>query len=340
MTQDPVIVEVTRGARVESMHRGAIAIARPDGELVAALGDVTRPVFPRSAIKPLQALPLIETGAADRFGFGQREIAIACASHAGTPEHAAVVAGALARAGLDLSALGCGVHEPLDAAAARELIRTGLAPTALNHNCSGKHAGMLATAVSRGEPPGGYWLPDHPVQGRVRGVLEDMTGQSLGAEMRGIDGCSVPNWAIPLASLAAAFARFVSADGLSPERRAACRRLAEACWAEPVLVAGRGRLDTEVMRRVPGKVLMKSGAEGVHCGAFPELGLGFALKIDDGGKRAADLASAALVARFYPATDGCGPDRVSRNFRGLEVGEMRMSEAFARALATAGPKPG
>ena len=330
---NPILVELTRGARPESVHAGAIAVARADGELIAAIGEVEQPTFPRSAIKPLQALPLLETGAADRYAFGARELALACGSHSGTPEHAATVANMLALAGLAGSALGCGAQEPLDGVAARELVRAGLAPTALNHNCSGKHAGMLATAAHMAEPIDAYWLPDHPVQMRIRATLEDMTGRPLGADVRGIDGCSVPNWAIPLRRLAAAFARFVTGEGVRPERAQACRRLAEACWAQPWLVAGQGRLDTRAMGRLPGKVLIKSGAEGVHCGGFPALGLGFALKIDDGGKRAAELVAASLVSHYYPeAAQVLGPKAPLQNFRGLTVGEIRLSCALSAFL--------
>jgi len=330
---NPILVELTRGARRESMHTGAIAVAAADGSLVGALGGVEQPIFPRSAIKPLQALPLLQTGAADRYAFGARELALACGSHAGTPEHTAAVATMLAMAGLDASALGCGTQEPLDAAAARDLVRNGRTPTPLNHNCSGKHAGMLATALHMAEPIDSYWLPDHPVQLRIQATLEDMTGQRLGAEMRGIDGCSVPNWAVPLTRLARAFARFVSGEGVSGERADACRRLAQSCWDEPRLVAGHGRLDTRALASLPGKVLIKSGAEGVHCGGFPELGLGFALKIDDGSKRAADLVAANLVSELYPeAAHVLLPQASLTNFRGLTVGEIRAAAALTSFL--------
>lgn len=331
---NPVLVELTRGLWRESVHAGAVAVARANGELVAAVGDVARPIFPRSAIKPLQALPLIETGAADRYALGARELAIACASHSGTREHAATVAKMLLMAGLDASALGCGTQEPLDSSAGRELARAGLAASALNHNCSGKHAAMLATAVHKAEAIEGYWLPDHPVQNRILKALEGVTGRHLDSDLRGIDGCSAPNWALPLVSLAAAFARFVTGEGVNRERWRACRQLAEACWAEPMLVAGPGRLDSMVMQALPGKVLIKSGAEGVHCGAFPALGLGFALKIDDGGKRAAELVATSLVRRVYPEAEALGPQTLLRNFRGLTVGEIRPSEALERLLAS------
>jgi L-asparaginase II len=331
---NPVLIELTRGGLVESVHAGAVALVDAEGEVAAALGDIGAAVFPRSAIKPLQVLPLIETGAASRFGFGAPEIALACGSHSGTAAHVALVASMLARAGLTEAALACGVHEPMDAAAARDLVRAGRAPTPLHHNCSGKHAAMLATAVHMGEPAEGYWRPEHPVQVRVRRVLEEMAETRLAPHACGIDGCSVPNWAIPLSGLARAFARLVTGDRLAPERARHCAIVAQACAAHPQFVAGPGRLDTLAIERLPGKALIKGGAEGVCAGAFPERRLGFALKIADGAKRAADWVAATLVARLYPEAHGLGPSPVLTNWRGLEVGRMRPSPELAALLAS------
>jgi L-asparaginase II len=331
--RNPVLIELTRGALVESVHAGAIAVVRPDGEVVAAVGDIARPIFPRSAIKPLQALPFLETGAADRFGFGAPEIALACGSHAGARPHVAGVTTILTSAGLSVKALACGTHQPTDAAAARELLRSDAAPSPAHHNCSGKHAAMLATARHLTEPTEGYWRPDHPVQQRIRRALEDMTGCALGVDALGIDGCSVPNWAIPAAGLARAFARLATGEGLSPERAEACRRIREACWAHPELVAGRGLLVTEILQRLGGRVLVKSGAEGVYCGAFAERGLGFALKIDDGAKRAAEAAVVQVIATLHPTARQLGPDPGIANWRGLRVGEVRAADALDAMLA-------
>ena len=332
--RNPILIELTRGALVESVHAGVVAMARAEGEPVAALGDVGAPVFPRSAIKPLQALPFVESGAVTRFGLGAAEIAIACGSHSGAARHVAVVEGLLARAGLTPAALGCGAHEPFDGAAARGLIRSGAQPSSLQHNCSGKHAAMLATAVHLGEPTEGYWRPDHPVQERIRRVLEDLTGCVLGAEVCGIDGCSVPNWAIPPAGLARAFARFVTGKTLSSQRAGHCARILDACAAHPELIAGPGRFDTLVMQWLPGKVLVKGGAEGVACGGLPELGLGFALKIDDGAKRAAEAVAAEVIVRFHPQVRDAAPDMVIRNWRGLDVGRVGATPALSGMLDT------
>lgn len=331
---NPILIEVTRGPLVESWHRGAVAIAAPSGALALRLGDVERPVYPRSAVKALQALPLIESGAADHFGFGMPEIALACGSHAGTERHTHLAAAMLARAGLDQDDLGCGAHLPLGSSAASALVAVGELPSQLHNNCSGKHAGMLATAVHLGEPTAGYWDVSHPVQRRIHQALAEITGLPLGADVRGIDGCSVPNWAMPLSVLARAFAKLVTGEGMPAERRAAVARILDACWEQPDMVAGKSRADTVVMRALPRQVYMKTGAEGVYCGAFPELGLGFALKIDDGAKRAAAGAAMALVERVYPAARGLMPVGAIKTWRGLEVGEVRSSPLFEDSLAS------
>jgi L-asparaginase II len=330
---NPILIEATRGALVESWHRGALAIAAPSGTLALQLGDVERLVYPRSAVKALQALPLLETGAADRFDFGAAEIALACGSHTGTEKHAGLAAAMLVRAGLGTDDLHCGAHAPLGTAAAAALIAEGCKPTQLHNNCSGKHAGMLATAVHLGEPTAGYWETRHPVQERIRSALSEISGVALGPEVQGIDGCSVPNWAMPLSVLARTFARLVSGEGLNKERKQAVRRIIAACWEHPELVAGRGRADTVVMRALPGKVFMKTGAEGVYCGAFPELGLGFAVKIDDGTKRAAAGTAMALVERLYPQARGLMPYGAVKTWWGVEVGTIRSSETLRDALA-------
>ena len=330
---NPILIEVTRGPLVESWHRGAIAVANASGAMALQLGDVVQPIYPRSSIKALQALPLIETGAADHFGFGAQEIALACASHTGTERHTRLVAAMLERIGLNEEALGCGPHMPLGGAAAKALNESHRKPTQLHNNCSGKHAGMLATALYLGEPTAGYWQVDHPVQQRILHVLVEMSGVALGPEVTGFDGCSVPNWAMPLSTLARMFARFATGNGLAPERRIAVERILAACWEYPELIAGKGCTDTIVMRELPGRVFLKTGAEGVYCGAFPELGLGFALKIDDGTKRAAAGATMALVERHYPLGLGLMNRKSTKTWRGIEVGTIRSSAAFEDALA-------
>lgn len=330
---DPVLVEVVRGALVESRHRGAIAVADAEGCLVLALGDVAAPVFPRSAVKALQALVLIESNAADLFSFSNEELALACSSHSGEPGHVAAVARILAKAGLDTSALACGTHWPASDAAATELARIGQ-PSALHNNCSGKHAGFLCAACAMGADPTGYWNPEHPVQRQVRAVLKDLTGATLSDDHRGIDGCSVPTWAIPLQSLAHGFAKFATGHKLSPARARAAQRLRHACARKPWYVAGTGRFCTGIMALFGERVFVKTGAEGVYCGALPEQGFGIAIKCDDGASRAAQAIMAALIGRFLPLSDServaLGPfiQPTLRNWNGLDVGLLRVTDAI------------
>jgi L-asparaginase II len=330
---NPFLVEVIRGGLVESRHRGAVAVVDADGATVLAIGDVAKSVFPRSAIKPLQALPLVESGAADRYVVGDEELALACASHSGEPAHVEGVARMLTKAGLDVSALACGTHWPSSHAAAFALARTG-APSALHNNCSGKHAGFLCAACAKGVDHSGYWRPEHSVQREVLAVLEDLSGAVLSEDCRAIDGCSVPTWAMPLQNLAGAFAKFGTGRGLGPERARAAARPRAACAQKPWYVAGTGRFCTEIMRLLGPRALVKTGAEGVFCGALPQQGLGIAIKCDDGASRAAEAIVAALIARLLPLDDRESAALARfvrptlRNWNDIEVGEVHVTDAI------------
>ncbi|GGE24141.1 asparaginase [Aureimonas endophytica] len=328
--ENPIVVEVTRGGRVESRHRGAFAVVDAKGRAVHAAGDIEAPVFPRSAVKVLQALPLIESGAADRFGLGARELSLICASHSGEEGHVALASDILAKAGLGEGDLECGCHWPFAGAVARRIAGEGREPNQLHNNCSGKHSGFLCTAVHLGEATRGYVGARHPVQERVRAALADLTGTALDPEEAGIDGCSIPTYAAPLRGFAQAFARIVADEGAAPERLAAGRRLIEACMAEPWYMAGTRRACTLLMEAAPGRVFAKTGAEGVFCGAVPELGLGFALKIEDGATRAAEALTASLLARLFephdPALAAIYAEQSRaglRNWKKTETGEVR-----------------
>jgi L-asparaginase II len=330
---NPVLVEVWRGSLVESQHRGAIVVADADGGRMLMLGDVEQPVYPRSAVKALQALPLVESGAADRLGLTPSELALACASHSGEPGHVATARQMLARAGLDDGALKCGAHWPINQAAAHTLAREGGTAGAIHNNCSGKHAGFLCTTCALGADRETYVEPTHPVQRAVKAVLEDLTGAGIGQDVCAVDGCSVPTWAVPLQNLAVAFARFGSGSHLAPERAKAAARLRAACSAHPWHVAGTGRFCTELMERFSSRVFVKTGAEGVYCAALPEQGLGIAVKCDDGAGRAAEVMVAATLTRLLPAE----ADRVMlksfaapilRNWNGIEVGTIRPTAAL------------
>jgi L-asparaginase II len=331
---DPVLVEATRGGATESEHRGSVAVRDADGRAVLALGDADRAIFPRSAVKALQALLLIETGAADRYGLTQAELALACASHSGEPRHAETASAMLAKAGRDVNCLECGTHWPSNEQAARQLAAAGREPTPLHNNCSGKHAGFICVACATHVDPKGYVRPDHEVQSRVKGVLEEMMGVTLSDAARGVDGCSIPTYASPLSGLATAFARFGSGAGLSGDRAAAARRLREAVAAEPAMVAGSRRFDTIVMQALGDKVFTKTGAEGVYCAALPRQGLGIALKCDDGAGRAAEAVMAALILAFVPLSGeprkllAAYADKPITNWNGIETGRLRVTNAL------------
>jgi L-asparaginase II len=299
---NPVIAEVTRGGVVESRHTGAYAVVDASDKLIASAGDITQAVFPRSAVKAFQCLPLIESGAADHFGFNDEELALACASHNGEAGHIRVASNMLAKAGLSETQYECGAHWPHDLASKHDMARRDEEPRAIHNNCSGKHAGMLALAQELGAPAEGYTLIDHPVQRAVARTMSDLCDVDIAALPHGIDGCSVPTWAIPLRNLALGFARFGSGATFDEKRKAACRRIIEAVRAHPFMVAGTNRFCTRVMQAVP-RAFVKTGAEGVFCGAIPHAGLGIALKCDDGATRASEAAMAAIMASLPVWTD-------------------------------------
>jgi L-asparaginase II len=331
---NPVLAEVTRSGQVESRHRGAVAVADPHGKLQLAIGDVEAPIFPRSAVKAIQALPLVESGAAEAFGFRGRELALAQASHGGEPAHVDGVSAMLTAIGLDETALECGSHQPSHSGSAYDLIRRGRAPSQLHNNCSGKHAGFLAVAKHLGQDRHNYVAPDHPVQVVVREALEGLTGVRHSAERRGIDGCSIPTYAVPLASLAHAFARFATGVEMPRGRADAARRLYEAAVSEPFYVEGTGRFGTEVMTLLRDAALVKGGAEGVFCAALAGLGLGVALKCDDGSSRASEAMMAAALSALLPDHAEAlrrWTDAPVATRRGVKVGSVRaVSAAFAR----------
>jgi L-asparaginase II len=330
---NPILVEVLRGTLVESRHTGAVAVVDAGGKPVLALGDVETPIYPRSAAKALQALPLVESGAADLYGLGLEELALACASHSGEPGHVVTALRMLSAAGLDPSALKCGAHWPIHQPSAQALARGGGTAGAVHNNCSGKHAGFLCVACATGADTAHYTEPSHPVQRLVRHTIESLTGVPLAQDDCAIDGCSAPAWALPLVSLARGFARFGAGVGLTADRARAAARLRDACAAHPWHVAGTGRFCTQIMERFGARIFVKTGAEGVYCAALPEQGLGIAVKCDDGAGRAAEVAMAALLSRFLPLeSDRAALEPfvrpVLRNWNGIAVGGMRPTPAL------------
>jgi len=344
---NPILVDVMRGGAVESTHRGAIAVVDADGAVLTSLGDVERPIFPRSAVKVLQALPLVASGAADQLGLSDEELAIACASHGGEEIHARTAARMLAKAGLDAGALECGAHWPYFEAAARALAARGEQPSALHNNCSGKHAGFLclACAMHGGAPDlrqyaKGYVAAEHPVMCEVSAALQAATGFDLSGTARGTDGCSIPTYEIPLRHLALAFARVATGVGLGAGYADAARRLRAAVASAPYLVAGSGRFDTRVMERLGARVFCKVGAEAVFCAALPERGLGVAIKIDDGNTaRAAEVVMAAAIEALVSLDDADSvfmrslSEPTLQNWNGIQVGALRATDTLRDALA-------
>jgi len=348
----PVLVEVWRGDAVESEHQGSLAVVDADGAVVVALGDIDRPVFPRSAVKGLQALPLVESGAADRLQLTDAELALACASHNGEAVHVRTAAGMLAKAGVDAGVLECGAHWPYLDTWSRELAARGERPTALNNNCSGKHSGFvcLACALMGWKDSGidlrqyvkGYVKPEHPVMREVSEALHSATGFDLSRAPRGTDGCSIPTYGIPLRHLALAFARFGTGVGLRAGQARAAGRLRRAVAAAPYMVGGEGRFDTVAMQRLGARVFCKVGAEGMYCAALPERGLGVAIKIRDGNNaRAAEVVMAAAIEALVAlqADDAefmrGWSDVTLRNWNGIEVGALRPTDTLRRTLVTA-----
>lgn len=325
------MAELWRGGRLESAHLGHAVIMDGAGQIVQAWGDAGLTIYPRSACKMIQALPLVESGAADRAGLTTSHLALSCASHQGAGLHRQGVADWLEALGMGESDLRCGAHEPYDRVERDRLIKMDESPCQYHNNCSGKHAGFLTLNRHLG---GGseYIEVNHPVQKAVRAAFEDVTGEdSLGY---GIDGCSAPNFATSLAGLAKSMAYFAAAreDATSARERAAYR-LTRAMAQHPMMVAGEGRACTELMQAMGGKVSIKTGAEGVFTAILPEQGLGIALKVTDGAARAAEAAIAALLVRFG-VLDAAHPaaqrrlNAVQRNCRGIEAAFVRTAPDF------------
>ena len=320
-----ILAEILRGTHVESRHTGSFAVTDALGRLVLSGGDPHQATFPRSAIKALQALPLLTEGAADRFAFTDAQLALACASHTGLPEHTATAHAMLTQAGREPACLECGTHWPSSTSAARALAAAGQAPSALHNNCSGKHAGFICAAVASGHDPRFYIRPDHPTMARVSQAVRAATGAAMAEADRATDGCSIPTYRAPLSAIATGFARFGTGTGLPQGFAHAAARLRAAAAANPIMLAGPGRIDTEITAALGEAAFLKTGAEGVHAGAIPALGLGFAIKADDGGNRAADAFVAALLRHFLGAHAvleawACSP---LRNWNGIAVGAVR-----------------
>jgi len=284
----PPLVEVTRGEGVESLHRGVIVVADANGRVVKGIGNSEFVTFLRSAAKPLQLIPLLESGTAARFGFTARELAVMAGSHNGEDIHLQAVSSILAKIGLSAEALHCGIHYPFDSIASQRLREAKEEPSVLHNNCSGKHAGMLALALHEGHSIEDYEKPGHPVQKAILQTIADFAGMEPQAVIIAVDGCGVPTFALPVRRAALAYARLVDPRDFPPLRQEACRRVVQAMRSHPEMVGGStGRLDTELMRRKPNTFVAKAGAEGYFAlGISPEEGgWGIVIKMEDGSPR-------------------------------------------------------
>ena len=326
MRLNPVLVEATRGDMVESLHRGAIAVVQANGQTILTVGDTHRLVYPRSAIKPLQAIYAVESGAAEAFNLTDVELALACASHNGEPKHVSRVRAWLTRLGLAEEALECGAHAPRREADWAALVEEKLSPGPAHNNCSGKHCGFLSSARHLGLATEGYILKEHPIQQAVLGLIGEMADFSLDDTPSGIDGCGIPVAGIPLESLATAFACFATGTRLDAKRQAAAQRIYQAMAREPFMVAGSERWCTRAMQAGNGAFIVKTGAEGVYCGAVPAARVGIALKIDDGASRAAECAMGAVLSGLGCLTKEQSSDLVGSailNVAGKKVGRVQ-----------------
>jgi L-asparaginase II len=317
----PVLVEVRRGPLIESRHRGSVAVVDASGQVRASLGDIRQQIFLRSMAKPVQALPVIESGAADRFGLSEAELAAMCGSLSGEDHQAETVARILGRVGLTEASLRCGLQRPVHRPTAERLEKTGEKNSPLRHNCAGKHAAMLLLCTHHGWPTEDYPNPEHPVQRLILARLAEFCGLPQAEVAVGVDGCGVPVFGVPLKSAALAYARL--AAGGEPS----VARLMAACLKHPEMIGGEGRICTEAMLAVP-NLLAKTGAEGGYGLALTAQGLGVALKVEDGAHRAVHCAVVEVLAQLG-VLDAAGEARLTRwrrqsvkGFSGEVVGEV------------------
>ncbi|PCI89012.1 MAG: asparaginase [Hyphomicrobiales bacterium] len=329
---NPILVDVLRADHVESVHRGAVYVVDDAGQELLSIGNVDKLVYPRSAIKIMQALPMAESGAIEALRLNDKQLSLICSSHNGEVKHAEMAQSILVGAGLSVDDLQCGTHVPMYRDAADELVRSGTSACALHNNCSGKHSGMLAFAKHAGFETKDYIELEHPVQREVLKTMSELTEFDLRTAPCGFDGCSLPTWAAPLRAWAKAFAKISRGTGLGDVRGAAVAKLREAVMAEPFYVAGSGRYCTDIMTQLSTPIFVKIGAEGVFCVSLPEHGIGIALKCEDGLSRGAEMMLSATLKKLgvlKPEDDAVikrFTSKILKNCNGYEVAEIRPSE--------------
>lgn len=328
-SRSPLSVEVLRGSVVESQHQVMVVVV--DERAVPALywGNPEYLTYPRSAIKMLQALPLVESGAAEAFGFEDRHLCLACSSHRGEKNHILAATEIMKKVGIHESQLVCGAHAPAHEATAHEMIRRGLSPSPVMNNCSGKHSGIIATCLHLKENPEGYERYTHPAQVRLRKLLSEVTHFNHEKAHWGVDGCGIPTYALPLQNMAIGMQSLVNAKEGETRRRAA-QRILEAVRREPFYLSGTASFATDVIQQTQGRCLIKNGAEGVFCGVIPEKSWAFAVKAEDGAARAAQAATAFLLQKLgvfseeniHALKDYLEPK--VKNWKEAEVGHLRV----------------
>jgi L-asparaginase II len=323
------MAEVTRGNLVESIHRGAVVVVDNKGKIIAAAGDPSYFTYFRSAAKPIQALPVVESGAAAHFGLDLKEIALLTGSHSGEAEHGATTLTILQKIGLGPEHLQCGTHYPLDKSSREVLLAKGLEPTTLHCTCSGKHAGMLTLARYRGLSLDDYYQLEHPVQQEMLQTVAEMAGLTCEQITVGVDGCGVPVFALPLEKMAYAYARLAAPEELTETRKEACLLIKKAMTTYPLLVGGTNRFDTALLQVTGNKLIAKFGAEAVYCVGVPAKGWGIALKIEDGNERAlapvvlSILEQLGLLAVEEKEKLASYKRKRLKNNRGEIIGEIR-----------------
>lgn len=331
---NPVLVNQWRGNAIECRYRGSVCVVDSSGKVISTFGDVQHPVFPRSAIKFLQAIPFVESGAIDTFALDDRHIALACASHNGEPLHAGLANDWLDRIGCEHDDLECGAQLPMHSGTQFELMSQGRGPQRVHHNCSGKHLGILSTCRHLSEQTQNYRLYNHAAQTRWIDVLEELSSTRVRQMAWGYDGCAIPTIAIPLQRIALAMARFGDVSQLNSTRRTAVEHIHAALAAHPYLVAGKERLCTSLMEQLAPSIMVKVGAEGVYTAVIPEHALGIALKIDDGSDAAARVALGAVLSMLgvLPADNARSLAEyfipTLTNSRGESIGRMEPSSEW------------
>ncbi|WP_299881150.1 asparaginase [uncultured Cocleimonas sp.] len=329
-----LLVEVTRNETVESQHFGAAVVCDVKGEVVESWGDIDKLIFPRSALKPMLAIHLIESGASDHFGLTDAQLSLACSSHQGEEIHQNLVESWLGHLGLKEDDLACGPVLPEDTERAHQILKSGQTGCRIHHNCSGKHTGFLTTALHLGMPLENYHLLEHPLQQLSFDILSDLAGIDLQQYPMGIDGCGLPAPTMPLHKLGYVMARFANPIDLSEKRAKAIYRLHQAITNEPLYIAGHGTLVSELNDITKGSVLAKTGAEGVITACLPERGLGVVVKIADGSARARSVALLSILDHLGALTDE-HKDKLHKhispvliNSRGETVGDIRVGKSW------------